>query len=197
MLDIILGIMAKAKPAISSIIDCKTVTHRDLSVVEIRYVHGNSYFAARSFYTNTWIAPKPTGPAMNPNGTMKMDYLQDIAEISVYCSSADLAGRRWPDKGTLIQVQEGLDNAALELVRSRYPLLQDNLHKAVFSFSPVPTILLTLTEGQRFKSLIGTVAIDIGGHIFVTSRAKPEIDTIAFAMRGVSLPPLTEELHYD
>ena len=31
MLDIVLGILAKAKPTITSIIDCRTVTHRDLS----------------------------------------------------------------------------------------------------------------------------------------------------------------------
>lgn len=197
MLDIVLGILAKAKPTITSIIDCRTVTHRDLSIVEIRFVQSNSYFAARSYYTNTWIAPRPTGPEMNPDGTMKMDFIYDIATISTYPTSAALAGRRWPDKGTLIQVQEGLDNAALELVRSNYPLLQDNIHKAVFSFSPVPTILVTLTKGQRFKSLIGTIAIDVGGHIFVTSRAMPEIDAIAHTMRGICLPPLAEELHYE
>ncbi len=197
MFDIMLGLLAKAKPPISSVIDCREVSHRDLSIIEIRFVQGNSYFAARSYSTATWIARTPLGPDLNEDGTLKMDTILDIAEVNTYATSQDLKYRRWPDRECLVQVQDSLDAAALELVRSNYPLLNDMLHKATFSFSPFPTIQVCLTTGTRFKRMLGTIAIDVRGNVFVTSKSTNEVDSIAASMRGVGALPIPKELGYE
>lgn len=197
MFDIMLGLLAKARPAISSVIDCREATYRDLSILEVRYVQGNSYYAAKSYSTGTWIAKTPIGPTLKEDGTMKMDTIQDIAEISVYATAAELRHRRWPDRNDLVQVQKALDDAALELVRMNYPLLHDMLHKATFSFSPSPTIQVCLTAGTRFKQMLGTIAIDVSGRIYVASKTTPVVDDFADAMRSVGRLPVPKELGYE
>lgn len=197
MFDIMLGLLARAKPPISSVIDCRTVTHRDLSLMEIRFVQGNSYFAARAYSTGTWIAKTPLGPELNEDGTLKMGNINDVAKVDVYVSSLDLSRRRWPDTEGLVQVQEALDKASFDVIKNAYPSLGDLLYKTVFTFTPIPTIQVCLASGKRFKTLLGTIAVDVRGNIQVTSKAVPEVEQLAKSMRMSGRLSLPEVLRYE
>lgn len=197
MLDILLGALSEARPAISTVIDCREVSHRDLSVIEIRYVQGDKYYAARSYATNSWIAKTPMGPIQNEDGTVRVRELEDIAEVTPYGSSVELRRRSWPSTEELIQIQKGLDLSALELVRAQYPVLNGLVHKAVFSFSPVPTIQICLAVGPRFKKFMGALAVDVHGNVTVTSKVIPEVEHYAALMRSTGLLPVAKELGYE
>lgn len=197
MLDIMLGMLAEMKPAVSTVIDCKEVTHRDLSVIEVRYVQGGTYQAARSYATGSWIARTPLGPTFKEDGILKMDCLQDIAEVTTYDTAADLRRRRWASVDELVQAQNKLDEAALEVVKAYYPILHGMVHKATFSFSPFPTIQICLATGPSYKKLFGTIAVDINGEVYVTSKAAPEVEHFASVMRGTGRLPVYKELRYE
>lgn len=197
MLDIMLGLLAKSKTPISSIIDCRTVTHRDLSLLEVRFVQGNAYFAARAYTTGTWIAKTPMGPERNPDGTLKMDNINDVAKVDVYSTLTDLSRRPWPTVAELAAVQEALDKASLDLMRNTYSTLGDFLYKTFFSFTPTPTIQVCLAKGKRVKAFLGTVAVDVAGNIRVTSKVTDEVDPIVQEMRNLGRLSLPEELGYE
>lgn len=184
MIDIMLGLLSDVKPAVSSIIDCREVTHRDLSVLEIRYVQGNSYFAARAYATGSWIAKSPLGPEFAEDGTLQMHNINDIAFVDCYNNATDLRRRKWPRLDELVVLQQHMDESAKEMVIANFPSLRESLHKASFSFSPVPTIQLCFAVGPSYKTMLGTIAVDTMDNVTVTSRVSPEIDVVADLMRG-------------
>ncbi len=196
MLEVLLGLLAKEKPAVSAVIDCRQVKHRDLSIIEVRYVRDGQYYAAKSYATSSWVARTPMGPVLNLDGTIKIDTIEDVAEVDTYSTAADLRRRPWPCEDSLVRLQEQLDRASLELIKKHYPMLQDVLYIATFSYTPFPTVQVCFARGDSCKQFIGTAALDMMGNTQVLSKASDEMDDIYDVLRCVCLPAFQEEMCY-
>lgn len=197
MLEILLGIITSSAQDIRTIIDCRTVTYRDLSVIEVRYVKGEEFMAAVSYCTDAWLAPTPFGPNYKDDGSLRMDALEDVAVVDSYPSYVALRRRAWPNREALVALHEHIDKSATESVMKRYPFLEGYLHKATFSFLPVPTMNLCITEGTRLKKLLGTIALSMDGDISITSRASDKIAVVAAKMQTTGTLFIPEELGYE
>ena len=77
MIDTFRKLMKREQP--EYIVSFQTETCDKLNAVTCKYRKGGKYFAATSFYTDTWLSSSPAGPLAG--GAAKAECLEDIAQI--------------------------------------------------------------------------------------------------------------------
>lgn len=198
MEDVLFGLLAKERPRITSVLQHKTVSYRDLSVTEIRYVQSGKYWAVRSYHTECWLSAEPSGPVgFGTNMEFNCNTLSEVAEITEYDSLRDLQLRPWPSVEQLTALQEALNKATMKLVTERYRQLEPYTGSVAFKFTPYPMLLVVCVDKTDHDKLLGTIAIDTQGGIQVMSKCDRRINQIAGTLLPLALSDTTKETVYE
>lgn len=147
-----------AKEDITAFIEQRTVTYRELTVLEYRYIKDNKYYRAFSYITSAWVSSSPFGPKIDlSTGYIKCNILDDVANVFCYDTAKELDLVPWYRLSILTELYEMLEVQAETYVAY---LLLDNFELyggCTFSFLPVPTIVVSLVKNNIF---LGSIGID-------------------------------------
>lgn len=173
MEDIIIGLLKPEK--VSAFVSSKSVSYRDLSHMDLRYVKDGKFYRAQSFFTTMWVAKTPTGPIISPDGTIIMNTLADVAIIKEYSNMIELKRAPEMQEHHIAEVYNGLDHYASQFALERLGKHKDLLHRVSFTFTPVPQIIVALSQGDAF---LGSITITMNGEVNLLTRTSYSVDVI-------------------
>lgn len=145
MKTVFLELLRREHP--SSVASVTTATYRDLSQVRAVFFKDEVCYVAESFYTATWIAPTPAGPACD-NGerckTIHLDRLDSVADIYTLTDPKEIRTLEALSSDNLKCVYDFLDIGSRMLMERVFGNNSSLLHSVSFSFIPEPLILCTI-----------------------------------------------------
>lgn len=161
MLDVFKRMVAKQRP--DYILGIHVVSYKQLYAATCKYAKGGNYFAATTFYTDTWIAGDPLGPIMSGICT-PCKSLNDIANIFMFSSLKSCINFKSVCESDIESFVSTLKESAVGRVDNLVSNMSyGDSFKTELLLAPMPALVVTIMSSD---ALVGTILLLANGVVY-------------------------------
>lgn len=171
-----------SKQAPDFILDLKTSHFEQLYAATCKFSKGGKYYAAVTFYTETWISSDPYGP-LTSGVYRDCKELADVASITEFSSSVSC--NAFPAVTTK-DLESFVSKIKLSALRQFDDLFRDNQYgdriQSKLLLAPMPSVVITVKNGDN---LIGTIMLLLNGVVYPVFACSSRLITYVQHMQNL------------
>ena len=159
MLDTFRGLVRKERP--DYIIEIREAKCGQICAVTCKYARGGRYFAATSFYTDTWISSNPLGPIAGV--VSEVSRLNDVSDVREFPSADECVRFSGISDHKLEKVIEYVRDKSIGKLTSDLIAYRGDNVCCKLLLAPFPAITVVVKGAD--ESLIGTLTVTMNGTV--------------------------------
>lgn len=159
MLDTFRGLVRKERP--DYIIEIREAKCGHICAVTCKYARGGRYFAATSFYTDTWISSNPLGPIAGV--VSEVSRLNDVSDVREFSSADECVRFSGISDYKLEKVIEYVRDKSIGNLTSDLIAYRGDHVCCKLLLAPFPVITVVVKSAD--DSLIGTLTVTMNGTV--------------------------------